>query len=120
SYHMQCYHGISAVSAQPFSPPVAFRVSPRPAAKSASKGASTKGAKADGVKASKHEKTHLCEGLCHKCQKWIPVEGIKAVDVKVREIYWWKHAISCHQGSQIDGEAGHMEPDSVYSQLQAL
>ena len=28
------------------------------------------------------------EGKCHKCKKWVPVEGIKDVPSKVKEIFW--------------------------------
>lgn len=31
----------------------------------------------------KLEKTELMEGKCHKCKKWVAVEGIKDVPTKV-------------------------------------
>jgi len=85
SYHMQYSHGpfrpfrgdarkftrisgISAFSAAPFSPPMIFRTKPR-------------------NQVTKHERSQITEGKCHKCSKWIPLETIKDADVKVRFIY---------------------------------
>ena len=82
SYHMQYSHGslrlfrgdsrkltrvsgISAFSAAPFSPPMIFRTKPR-------------------NQVTKHERSQITEGKCHKCSKWIPLETIKDADVKVR------------------------------------
>lgn len=81
SYHMQYSHGslkfaqedilkltrflgISAFSAAPFSPPMIFRTKPR-------------------NQVTKHERSQITEGKCHKCSKWIPLETIKDADVKV-------------------------------------
>ncbi|KAJ8521587.1 hypothetical protein ONZ45_g1766 [Pleurotus djamor] len=100
-YHMQYAHGVSAMSGRPFSPPVAFRIAPRPSA-------------------AKKEKTHIQQGKCHKCRKWIAVEGIKDADLKVKEIIWWKHAASCHQGLNLDGEKDVFVEDSVFAQLSKL
>jgi hypothetical protein len=61
--------GISSRSHLPFSPPTSFRVSPRP---NASK--------------SKHEKSAMMEGSCHRCAKWVELEGIKVGDAKVRSV----------------------------------
>lgn len=55
--------GISPAGA-PFSPPVAFKHTLRPGA-------------------GKHEKTRILQGRCHSCEKWINVEGVKDVEVKV-------------------------------------
>ncbi|EMD35820.1 hypothetical protein CERSUDRAFT_96045 [Gelatoporia subvermispora B] len=68
-YHMQYAHGISAMTGRPFSPPVAFKTIQRD-------------------RVGKHEKTNLLQGKCHKCAKWVPVEGIKDVPSKVPEIHW--------------------------------
>ncbi|KIM87808.1 hypothetical protein PILCRDRAFT_814524 [Piloderma croceum F 1598] len=87
NYHMQYYHGISSRTHLPFSPPTSFRLSPRPNASQ-----------------TKHEKTVMMEGRCHKCVMWVDIEGVKVGDAKVKEIYWWKHAAKCHQGSNIPGE----------------
>ena len=57
------------MSGLPFSPPLEFRTSAR-------------------VNAGKHEKTEIMEGKCHRCKKWVPVEGVKDVPSKVREIFW--------------------------------
>jgi len=56
--------GISAFSAAPFSPPMIFRTKPR-------------------NQVTKHERSQITEGKCHKCSKWIPLETIKDADVKV-------------------------------------
>ncbi|KAI6038731.1 hypothetical protein EDC04DRAFT_2569323 [Pisolithus marmoratus] len=84
SYHMQYGHGISAVSSTPFSPPVDFHMTKwhNPA---------------------KKECTHILKGKCHKCKKWIPVKSLEDLEIKVKEIYWWKHAAACHQGTHIKG-----------------
>ena len=82
---MQYAHGISPTTAQPFSPPIAFRLTAR-------------------KQNHKNEKAEILEGLCHRCNDWAPIEGVKCVEAKLREIYWWKHAASCHKGSTIEGE----------------
>ncbi len=56
--------GISASTGRPFSPPIAFRVIPR-------------------TNPGKKEKLIIQQGKCHKCQKWIAVEGIKDMESKV-------------------------------------
>lgn len=77
-------HGI------PFSPPIAFRHIDRrsnitisgPTKAAMKKGPTgTKSSKA-GIK---NEKTVLEQGLCHACSKWVNVEGVKDVEVKVRQ-----------------------------------
>ncbi|KZT67549.1 hypothetical protein DAEQUDRAFT_728984 [Daedalea quercina L-15889] len=69
NYHMQYAHGISALTGRPFSPPVAFRTIQR-------------------TTVGKHEKAQMMQGKCHKCKKWVAVEGVKDVPTKVKEIYW--------------------------------
>ncbi|KAF8582392.1 hypothetical protein K439DRAFT_1351381, partial [Ramaria rubella] len=103
SYHMQYAHGISSVTGLPFSPPIAFRTVTRPTAE-----------------IRKHEKSSLLQGKCHKCHKWAVIEGIKTVEVKVKEIFWWKHAASCHKKSAIFGEQDIHSHDEVYHRLQQL
>ncbi|KZT20720.1 hypothetical protein NEOLEDRAFT_1158547 [Neolentinus lepideus HHB14362 ss-1] len=95
NYHMQYYHGISPTTSRPFSPPTAFRTRARenPAPK---------------------ERRKLVEGRCHKCRKWVACEGVKDVEVKVPEIYWWKHAAACHRGSEIVGEGGWYVEDGIW------
>ncbi|KAI6123004.1 hypothetical protein EV401DRAFT_2196124 [Pisolithus croceorrhizus] len=78
-YHMQYGHGISAVSCTPFSPPVSFRTTKR-------------------RNPGKRERTHIVEGKCHKCKKWIPIESLKDLDIKVKEIYWY--VCRCNRPSQ--------------------
>ncbi|KAI0695669.1 hypothetical protein C8T65DRAFT_664881 [Cerioporus squamosus] len=95
NYHMQYAHGISPSTGLPFSPPTGFRTVSR-------------------ANPGKHEKTRVMEGKCHKCKKWVPVEGIKDVPSKVKEIFWWKHAATCHQGSRIDGECDVFVEDEVF------
>jgi len=58
------FAGISASTGKPFSPPTAFRIVRRP-------------------NAGKNEKLHIQEGKCHKCSKWVVVEGIKDMESKV-------------------------------------
>ncbi|KAJ3907768.1 hypothetical protein F5879DRAFT_463433 [Lentinula edodes] len=101
NYHMQYSHGISASSSMPFSPPLAFRMTSRSSN-------------------HKSEKTTMKEGMCHKCMKWVAVEGIKDVEVKVKELFWWKHAATCHSSTTIEGETDIFEDDEVYAKLKAL
>ena len=42
------------------------------------------------------------------------MEGIKDVEAKVREIFWWKHAAGCHQGDVLEGEADVFVEDEVW------
>ncbi|KAH9475369.1 putative membrane protein C17A5.08 [Psilocybe cubensis] len=63
-YHMQYAHGISASTGRPFSPPMDFRVVAR-------------------QNAGKKEKLHIQQGKCHKCLKWVAVEGIKDMESKL-------------------------------------
>ena len=56
--------GISPTTTLPFSPPLAFRLTPR-------------------KQNHKNEKAEILEGLCHKCHDWAPVEGVKCVEAKV-------------------------------------
>ena len=69
SYHMQYAHGISATTTRPFSPPVRFRQVRR-------------------ERIAKGERVMMMEGLCHQCKKWVAVEGVKDVEVKVKELFW--------------------------------
>lgn len=57
------------------------------------------------------------QGKCHKCSKWIDLEGVKDVESKVKELFWWKHAAACHKQSTIVGESGIWEDDNVYRRL---
>ncbi|QRW22738.1 hypothetical protein RhiXN_07774 [Rhizoctonia solani] len=98
NYHMQYVHGLSPKTGLPFSPPMAFRSTPR----------KTVGAR---------EKAALEEGLCHACQRWIVIEGVKAVEVLVPEIYWWKHASTCHKSRMLDGEGDFYVEDALFKRI---
>ncbi|PFH46543.1 hypothetical protein AMATHDRAFT_69608 [Amanita thiersii Skay4041] len=100
NYHMQYSHGISASTGLPFSPPTEFRVTTR-------------------QNPGKKEKTTIRQGYCHKCLKWVPIEGVKDMETKVKEIYWWKHAASCHHDSGA-GRDDVYEKDYVYQKLVSL
>ncbi|CAK5263616.1 unnamed protein product, partial [Mycena citricolor] len=98
NYHMQYYHGISAATGRPLSPPTNFRLVGRPNHK-------------------KGERSSIQEAKCHKCNKWIVVQTIKDIPVKVPELFWWKHAVGCHNGSALPGEKDYFENDAVYRVL---
>ncbi|KAF8550723.1 hypothetical protein OG21DRAFT_1499629 [Imleria badia] len=98
-YHLQYAHGISSISARPFSPPVAFRTIER-------------------HNPAKNERTSIQEGKCHRCKKWVLVESIKNIDIKVKELYWWKHAATCHQGGHMEGDDDFFLDDEVYHRVQ--
>ncbi|KAF9565451.1 hypothetical protein CPC08DRAFT_659349 [Agrocybe pediades] len=101
NYHMQYAHGISACTGRPFSPPTAFRIVPRP-------------------NPGKNEKTRIQQGKCHRCHKWIAVEGIKDMESKVKELYWWKHAATCHHDLSIEGDTHYYEEDAIFAKIQSL
>ncbi|KAK0525988.1 hypothetical protein OC835_005439, partial [Tilletia horrida] len=69
NYHLQYAHGISAVTGEPFAPPIDIRVVKRPKRE---------------VRAL--EKESIKEGKCHVCKKYVPIENVKVVDIKVPEI----------------------------------
>ncbi|KAG9089353.1 hypothetical protein FRC07_012351, partial [Ceratobasidium sp. 392] len=89
---------LSPKTGLPFSPPIAFRAASR----------KTVGAR---------EKATLEEGLCHACSRWVIVEGVKAVDVLVPEIYWWKHASTCHKSRMLDGEGDFYVEDPLFLRI---
>ncbi|KAN0128982.1 protein of unknown function (DUF4451) domain containing protein [Lactarius tabidus] len=94
NYHMQYFHGVAASTARPFSPPTAFRDTPR-------------------QRPGKLERTHILEGRCHRCSRWVPVQGVKDADAKVKELFWWKHAATCHGTSTIPGERNIFISDPI-------
>ncbi|KAJ7725929.1 hypothetical protein B0H16DRAFT_1735868 [Mycena metata] len=100
-HHMQHYHGISAITGRPLSPPVDLRVVARPAAK-------------------RPNRAEMQQGKCHKCHRWVAIQTTKDVDVKVPELIWWKHAVSCHGHSVLEGEGNVFEEDDVYEVLKGL
>lgn len=65
-YLFICTLGISASSGRPLSPPIDFRIVARPSPK-------------------KTERAAVQEAKCHKCLRWVAVETVKDVDVKVRD-----------------------------------
>ncbi|KAG1051387.1 hypothetical protein G6F43_006404 [Rhizopus delemar] len=64
-YHKQFYHGISSVTGKPFMKPVDQRLG----------------------------KGDITEGLCHQCQKFVPVCNSKK---KNNYMLWYRHAHKCH------------------------
>lgn len=59
--------GISPKTQLPFSPPIGFRT-------------------VVNTKAGKQDKLSIRQGLCHKCKKWVAVEGSKDVETNVSRI----------------------------------
>jgi hypothetical protein len=59
--------GIAASTARPFSPPIAFRTTPR-------------------QRPGKFERTQILEGQCHRCMRWVPVQGVKDAEAKVQHL----------------------------------
>lgn len=78
NYHLQNFHGISALTCLPFIPPTHFRTKQCPNRKP-------------------KERKEIVQGHCYSCKKWVDMQGPKDTDVKVAEIYWWKHAQACHR-----------------------
>ncbi|KAG4304425.1 hypothetical protein PORY_002135 [Pneumocystis oryctolagi] len=103
-YHMNFFHGINPTTALPYSPPVSFRTVPLV---SVNANGSSKKKKTSGF-TSIPDRKEILEGKCHKCKKWVRVQGVKEQEVKVAEIFWWKHARSCHGTSRIKGEGCEM------------
>ncbi|KAG5438254.1 hypothetical protein PCANB_003105 [Pneumocystis canis] len=103
-YHMNFFHGINPITALPYSPPVSFRTVPLG---SINTNGVSKKKRAAGF-TSIPDRKEILEGKCHKCKKWVRVQGVKEQEVKVAEIFWWKHARSCHGTSRIKGEGCEM------------
>ncbi|KAF8603311.1 hypothetical protein BDV93DRAFT_442658 [Ceratobasidium sp. AG-I] len=99
-YHMQYNHGISSRTGLPFSPPIRFRKTKRPVSH---------------VKPL--ERAKIEEGKCHACQKWVAIESVKTAEVLVPELYWWKHAASCHSVNHFAGDKDPYFEDHVYLRL---
>ena len=59
--------GIAASTARPFSPPIAFRTTRR-------------------QRPGKLERTQMLEGQCHRCMRWVPVQGVKDAEAKVHHL----------------------------------
>ncbi|KAJ7579683.1 hypothetical protein C8J56DRAFT_796094 [Mycena floridula] len=101
NYHMQYNHGISASTGKPFSPPLAFRQVARPVV-------------------LKNERTTMKEGKCHSCRKWVPLDGVRDTEAKVKEMIWWKHSSACCGSSTVEGETDLFEDDEVFETVTAL
>ncbi|KAL7338197.1 SacI homology domain-containing protein [Rhodotorula toruloides] len=94
-YHMSYAHGLSNLTGLPFSPPVQTRVVGLPAS-------------------TKDQRSQMTEGLCHKCNVWVPLLSVKNIDAIVPELIWWKHAKKCHGDTTIQGEGDPYVQDGVY------
>ncbi|BGP21713.1 hypothetical protein Rt10032_c01g0416 [Rhodotorula toruloides] len=94
-YHMSYAHGLSNLTGLPFSPPVQTRVVSLPAS-------------------TKDQRSQMTEGLCHKCNVWVPLLSVKNIDAIVPELIWWKHAKKCHGDTTIPGEGDVYVQDGVY------
>ncbi|GAC73058.1 predicted esterase [Moesziomyces antarcticus T-34] len=102
NYHLQNFHGVSALTGLPFTPPAEFRVRAQPHAKP-------------------KERKQLIQGHCHGCELWIDMQGPKQTDLKVAEIYWWKHAQSCHRKACTpDGIAGYFVENQWFHRVHAV
>ncbi|SNX86036.1 related to Meiotic expression upregulated protein 26 [Melanopsichium pennsylvanicum] len=102
NYHLQNFHGISALTGLPFTPPTKFRIKKRPNAKP-------------------KERRELVQGHCHSCKKWIDVQGPKETEVKVTEIYWWKHAQACHKKASVpDGVGDYFVENQWFERVQSV
>ncbi|KAG6333989.1 hypothetical protein ID866_5094 [Astraeus odoratus] len=40
--------------------------------------------------------------------------------VKVKELYWWKHAAACHKGTHIEGDDDFFEDDDIHRKIREL
>ncbi|KWU45342.1 hypothetical protein RHOSPDRAFT_28774 [Rhodotorula sp. JG-1b] len=95
-YHMSYAHGVSNVTGKPISPPVKTRVIKLP-------------------QSPKDQRSQMIEGLCHKCDAWVPLQSIKNLDAIIPELIWWKHAKKCHGESIIAGEGSHHLLDDYHA-----
>lgn len=66
---MQVQHGINHVTGRPLLPPVKFREVQLPRKKKRAVGA--------------QERDVMIQGMCHSCHKWIDLQSVKDVEVKV-------------------------------------
>ncbi|TKY84612.1 hypothetical protein EX895_006514 [Sporisorium graminicola] len=99
NYHLQNFHGVSASTGLPFIPPTHFR-----------------GKRRTHVKHS--ERAQIIQGLCHCCGKYIDMQGPKDTEIKVPEIYWWKHAQVCHRkGTTPEGVGGYFVEDTWFERV---
>ncbi|ORY73457.1 hypothetical protein BCR35DRAFT_307218, partial [Leucosporidium creatinivorum] len=99
-YHMSYAHGISNITGLPFSPPAQMR-----------------SVKLNAT--SKDAREIMREGLCHKCDKWIPLDSTKNLEALVPELFWWKHAKKCHNDSRMEGDRDCYLNDTVFRLVSA-
>ncbi|GAA5866139.1 hypothetical protein JCM3774_004095 [Rhodotorula dairenensis] len=95
-YHMSYAHGVSNATGKPISPPIKTRVIDLP-------------------HSPKDQRSHMVEGLCHKCDAWVPLQSVKNVESIIPELIWWKHAKKCHGESIIAGEGNHHLLDDYHA-----
>lgn len=55
----------------------------------------------------------MTEGLCHNCDKWIPMLSSKNVDAVVKELIWWKVSL-------LTPRCVYRETDAFYPARQIL
>ncbi|KAF9511189.1 hypothetical protein BS47DRAFT_1299252 [Hydnum rufescens UP504] len=113
NYHLQYYHGISSKTGLPYSPPIEFRTTLRDAAFEPDDPTKVKSKSLS----KKTSRKNMMEGRCHACGEWVALQGTKDVDVLVKELYWWKHAASCHRGTTIAGEGDYFVHDEVWARI---
>ncbi|KAL9931208.1 hypothetical protein V8E36_009935 [Tilletia maclaganii] len=113
NYHLLFAHGISAVTGEPFAPPLEIKTMQRPL-----------------KEVRPLEKEYIKVGKCHVCKQFIPIENVKNVDINVPEIVWWplsflrldhrKHANSCHKkGKALDGAHGTFVENAFFHRVNA-
>jgi hypothetical protein len=86
-YHMHYFHGISSQTKKPMSPPTGFQETSIPVSKKLRIHTLN-----DGV-------LPIIRGKCHACARWVNLVGPTRILAKVPQLYWWKHAQSCHSRS---------------------
>lgn len=65
-----------------------------------------------------NERFQIVQGLCHCCNKYIDMQGLKETEIKVPEIYWWKHAQACHRkGKTPEGVGGYFVEDTWFERV---
>jgi len=95
NYHLINQHGISPHTRLPFDPPIAFRTRQQnnPLA---------------------YQRKEMIQGKCHVCKQFVDMQSKNIGQVKVPEIYWWKHASVCHKNKpKLGGTGGIFVQDEV-------
>lgn len=100
NYHLINQHGISPLTRRPYGPPVAFRT-------------------VKVTKPSSHEREFMLQGQCQVCMRFVDLQSVRDGQVNVPEIYWWKHASSCHKRDGTPYNPDHIfVKDEVSTELQ--